>query len=70
MERDTVSSSNVDSIGYDEQTQTLEVEFLSGWLYHYYDVEQSVYEMFMNAPSKGRFLNSEIKGKYSYKRIR
>lgn len=69
MKRDMVSSSNVASIGYDENTKTLEVEFLSGAVYHYYGVNLSVYEMFMNAPSKGRFLNASIKNIYSYSRI-
>ncbi len=37
MERQRVSSTNVQSIGYDPSTGTLEVEFHSGELYEYLD---------------------------------
>ena len=69
MERDFVSSSNIASIGYDEASQTLEVEFLSGSVYQYYNVPLSVYENMMQAGSKGRFLNFYIKNAYPYSRV-
>ena len=40
MERQYVSSSNIASIGYDPDNQVLEIEFLSGAVYQYYDVPQ------------------------------
>ena len=69
MERYSVASSNIASIGYDAPSQTLEVEFLSGTIYQYYGVPENMYEQLMQAGSKGRFLNTYIKNAYGYSRI-
>lgn len=69
MERIPVSSSNIASLGYDAATQTLQVEFLSGSIYQYFDVPQTVFEDFKNAGSKGRYLATQIKGIYRYARV-
>lgn len=69
MIRDPVGSSNVSSVGYDEGAQTLEVEFLNGTIYQYYDVTASIFEQLMQAPSKGQFLNSYIRNAYPYSRV-
>jgi hypothetical protein len=57
------------SIGYDQDTQTLEVEFHKGRIYQYFDVQQPVYEEFINAGSKGKYLATQIKGNYRYARV-
>lgn len=62
-------STNIASIGYDKETQTLEVEFLKGNLYQYFDVPQAVYEGFLSADSKGKYLIANIKGNYRYARV-
>ena len=64
MNRTAVQSSNIRSIGYDEKSQLLEVEFKNGRIYHYYDVPHQEYNGLMNASSHGRYLASEIIGKY------
>ncbi|GAB1584042.1 KTSC domain-containing protein [Phyllobacterium phragmitis] len=69
MQRNLVSSSNVLSIGYDEASQTLEVEFQSSGIYQYYNVPQHIYEQLMAAPSKGQFLNAYITKGYPYSRV-
>lgn len=66
MERIGVSSSNVGAIGYEASTATLEVEFNNGSVYQYQGVPQEVYESLMQADSKGTFLNSRVKGNYTY----
>jgi hypothetical protein len=48
----------------------LEVEFKTGWVYQYLDVPNRVFNDFLNASSKGRFLWNQIRGKYTYRRIR
>ena len=63
------SSSTVRAIGYDPQTQTLEVGFLSGWVYQYYGVPDHIHGRMMEAPSKGRFLNMHIRDCYPYSRV-
>ena len=43
MERDSVVSSNIEAIGYDERSRTLEVCFKNGRVYQYFDVPLDVY---------------------------
>ena len=69
MDRSYVASTNVASVGYDEATETLEVEFLNGSIYQYYNVQLSLYEQMMQAGSKGKFLNIYIKNAYPYSRV-
>jgi len=67
MERLAVSSSNIASIGYNPDSETLEIEFLkTGKVYEYYNVPQFMYDRLMEAPSHGIFFNAEIKNAYSY----
>lgn len=69
MDREPVSSSNVASVGYDEDSQTLEVEFKNGALYQYFDVPQVLYHGLMAADSTGSYLAENIKGVYRYSRV-
>lgn len=69
MDRQSVSSTNVVSVGYDPESQTLEVEFYNGGVYQYYNIGQGVYDAFMSAPSKGQFLAYQIKNAYPYSRV-
>lgn len=63
-----VDSSNIEAIGYDEDTQELHVQFLSGYCYVYHDVPKSIFDDLLYAPSKGSFLNREVKGRFHYTR--
>jgi hypothetical protein len=69
MDRSAVSSSNVESVGYDEDSETLEVEFKNGTLYQYFDVPQGVFNGLVNADSVGGYLAENIKGVYRYSRV-
>ncbi|MEY8200761.1 MAG: KTSC domain-containing protein [Colwellia sp.] len=69
MDRTSVSSSNVDSIGYDSDNQTLEVEFNSGTTYQYYDVPEHVYDDLLSSSSVGSYLNQHVKNSYSYDQV-
>ncbi len=61
-----VDSSNIEAIGYDEDTQELHVQFLSGGHYIYSDLPRDIFDQLMNAPSKGSFLNREVKNIYQF----
>lgn len=69
MNRDSVASSNIASIGYDERSQTLEVEFTNGAIYQYYNVAQPIFDQLTQAASKGQFLAYQIKNVYPYSRV-
>lgn len=65
MERQPVSSSSLASVGYDPNSETLEIEFAaSGKVYEYYNVPQFMYERLLEASSIGQFFNAEIRNAY------
>ena len=68
MERLSVTSSNVESIGYDESSETLEIEFKNGSIYQYFEVNAKVFEELRAADSVGAYMSAHIKGKYRYSR--
>jgi hypothetical protein len=69
MERESVSSSTVASVGYAADSQTLEVEFIKGGVYQYYNVPEPVYQEFMASESKGKFMHVYIKPAYPCSRV-
>ena len=64
IKRIPVASSNIATVGYDKETQILEIEFHHGAIYKYVNVPEKVYEELMNSPAKGSFFMNEIKGKF------
>lgn len=70
MNRTSVSSSNIASIGYDANRGVLEIEFLNGSVYQYSSVPESLYNGLINASSHGSYFDSYIKkGGFAYRRI-
>ncbi|MBP1646456.1 MAG: hypothetical protein H6Q16_2034 [Bacteroidetes bacterium] len=69
MKRNHVESSNIESIGYDSESQTLEIEFLNGSIYQYFDVPEHVYDELISADSHGKYLAHQIKGYYRYSKV-
>jgi hypothetical protein len=67
MERFVVNSSNINSVGF--ENGILEVEFVSGSVYRYFDVPQEVFESLVNAPSVGKFFNENIRSIYGHERV-
>ena len=70
MDRISVQSNNIRSIGYDTDRRILEVEFKSGSIYQYSGVPEHEYEGLLNASSKGRYLNTHIKDRFTYIQVR
>ena len=70
MIRKVVVSSNIHSVGYEDETKTLEIEFHSGRVYQYYSVPRVIYEALMNASSHGKYFHAFIRDVFSYQRIR
>lgn len=69
MIREAVTSSELRSIGYVDNTHTLEVEFRRGGVYQYFGVSPEAYRELIAAPSIGRFFNSQIKDSHLYRRV-
>ena len=69
MYRKPVKSSNVKSVGYDEMTMDLEIEFITGAIYRYSKVPEDVYVSFMTAPSIGSAIHQMLRGKYETQKV-
>jgi hypothetical protein len=69
MRSQAFQSSVVRNAEYDETLRQLEVEFIGGSIYRYYDVEEPLFDAFIAARSKGEFLNMTIKPNHRFARI-
>lgn len=61
MKRQSVDSSNINSIGYNKDKEILEVEFKTGSIYHYKNINSSLYNGLVDSSSIGKFFNLEIR---------
>ena len=61
MDRTPVSSTNIKAVGYDAASKTLAIEFHSGKVYHYSDVEPEKHQALLAAPSIGKHFGAHIK---------
>ncbi|WP_327636182.1 KTSC domain-containing protein [Kribbella sp. NBC_00482] len=67
MRRRPVNSSSVRSVGWSDGT--LELEYVSGDIYQYFDVPQPTYAALLAAPSIGAYVNKHIKPYYDVREI-
>jgi lysyl-tRNA synthetase class 2 len=64
-----VDSTAISEIDYDEQRTKLLVRFQSGERYVYVGVPGEVHRSFVEADSKGRFFQSQIRDRYPFNRL-
>jgi len=64
MQLVTVDSSMIHAVGYDKETQELEVVYTSGKIWRYTNVPEQIYQQLLAAESKGSFMRSCIIGMY------
>ena len=70
MKRVAVNSSSLRELGYDVDTQVLEVQFHNGSLYRYEQVPAEVVQALLQADSLGRYFNQVFKPQHHpYRRI-
>ncbi len=69
MNRISVNSSNISSIGYYPSTQILEIEFHDSSIYQYDGAPKSEYDGLMAASSHGQYLHQRIKDAYPCRRV-
>jgi hypothetical protein len=60
VERTAVTSGAIRSLGYEESSQTLEVEFRTGRVYQYEGVPAATYAWLLRVDNKGGFINRMI----------
>jgi len=64
-----VDSSNVESVGYDKDSQNVFVSFLNGSIYVYKGVAENEFENLRDAASVGSYLHRNFKNVYPYERV-
>jgi len=65
-----VSSSMIESVGYDADNRELHVQFVStGEIYVYYNVEEWVYTEMISAGSVGSYFHANIKDAYEFGKL-
>lgn len=69
MQRTQVESSNLVSVGYDDKTFTLEVEFKHGGVYQYENVPADVHAALLAAPSVGSYFSAKVKNTYPFTKV-
>jgi hypothetical protein len=62
--RQSVQSTAIAKVGYSKRRHILEIEFVNGAVYRYFDIPLSVYRDLMSAESKARFYDSNIRKHY------
>ena len=65
----TVESSTLATVAYDETRLLLQLEFCSRAVYLYFGVPRAVHQALLDAPSKGRYFNWSIRGRFPYRPI-
>jgi hypothetical protein len=66
----SVSSSMISQIGYNQKLQILRVQFKNQSVYEYSDVSHETYQALMSAESVGKYFTENIKFNYEYYRVR
>ena len=64
-----IQSSNLQSAVYDTESEDLSVTFNNGSIYEYYEFPWDKFTKFRMSESQGKFLNTNINGKYNYKKV-
>lgn len=69
MQRILFTSNAIARAGYDSETLRLEIEFRDGTAYRYDGVPSAIWAKLLQSESKGRYLNTEIRGRFECARI-
>ncbi|MBV6622936.1 MAG: KTSC domain-containing protein [Rivularia sp. (in: Bacteria)] len=64
-----VASTMASAIGYDSENEVLQIEFNSGAVYQYSDIDEDTWEDLYSSDAVGKYYNQYIKGKYQSQRI-
>ena len=69
LERLHVKSHILRSVGYDDSTKILEIEFTSGLVYQYMGVVPKVYADFMHSGEMGKYFSEKIRTQFRTKQV-
>ena len=61
-------SSQIHSLGYDAETQTMAVQFHKGGIYHYSGVSANIFDAMHAHDSPGEFFHKNVRGQYPHQK--
>jgi hypothetical protein len=69
LERKTVKSRILRSVGYDDSTKILEIEFHTGLVYQYSGVPPKVYADLMHSDEIGKYFSEKVRPRFQTKQV-
>jgi hypothetical protein len=69
MHRFPIPSTEFTQVGYQEDSETLEIQFVKGGVYQFFNVPSSVFDEFMKASSKEGYYHSKIGERFPCSRV-
>jgi hypothetical protein len=69
MNRTIVGSPGIAQVGYEEGSETLEIEFVSGKIFQFYNVPLKLFDNLMKSSQKELYYESNILVRFPYTRI-
>jgi hypothetical protein len=69
VERQPVKSRILRSVGYDDSTKILEIEFHTGLVYQYSGVPPKVYADLMHSEEIGKYFSEKVRPKFHTKQV-
>ena len=69
VERQPVKSRILRSVGYDDTTKILEIEFHTGLVYQYSGVPPKVYKDLMSSDAMGKYFSEKIRNQFRTKQV-
>jgi len=69
VERQSVKSRILRSVGYDDSTKILEIEFHTGIVYQYSGVPSKVYADLMRSDEIGKYFTDKIRTRFRTKQV-
>jgi hypothetical protein len=63
------TSTSIAAAGYSAVLQIMRIRYIEGRVYDYKNVPRAVYEAFVDADSKGQFVNWHIKPHFEYEEL-
>ena len=69
MRMETIESDAINAVGYDDRRRILRVTFRTGKSYEYLGVPREEHRQFMNAESRGTYMNQVIKRTYECREV-
>jgi hypothetical protein len=69
VERKSVKSVILRSVGYDENSKILEIEFKKGLVYQYSGVPPKVYADLMHSGEMGKYFSEKVRPRFHTKQV-